>query len=126
MAEASTIKEILVLGPTRSSKEIVYNQLPFSEGDIWQEEYRELVKKRLAALEIFNPMELRIITEPASDNTVRVIIRATDTSIYYIEPVEFVIFKTTGLASHQVEHVFRNPFGNGYNIEAGFNWSKNP
>ena len=125
-AESQRIDEIVVIGPTRSSAELVYTQLPFAEGDFWHEDYRELVRKRIKALEIFNPMELRVITEPITDDKIRVVIRATDTSIYYNNLIEFAIMKTVDLGYRQINQTFRNPFGNGYNIEVGFNWSQNP
>ena len=108
-ADTRTIEEVLVVGPTRSSEVLVYKQLPFTEGDIWCEEYRKLAKKRIKALKIFNATELRVITEPVSDKTIRVVIRATDTSIYYSDIVEFAFMKTVDLRYQQFNHRLRHP-----------------
>lgn len=120
------IKEIVIIGPSRSNEDIIIRHLPFNTGDEWQDDYLEITEKRIKALNIFNHLELKVLTEPVSDNGIRVVIRANDTSIYYVDPVEFAIMKTVYLSEQMMRQEFRNPFGNGINLEAGYGWGSAP
>lgn len=119
------IKEIVIIGPTRSSEDLISKQLPFSKGDIWEESYLELIESRVKALNIFNPMDFKVLAETIEDNQVRVVIRANDTSILYTDPVEFAIMKAVYLKDKSLVQEFRNPIANGLNITAGFSWDEN-
>lgn len=124
--EKPVIKEVIIIGPTRSSEDIIVRQLPFREGDYWDDSFKDLTYRRIAALNIFNPMELKMVVEPVEEDYVRVVIRATDTEIFYTDPVELVVMKLVDLCYQEFNLVLRNPAGNGFNIEAGLSWSSNP
>ncbi len=119
------IKEIVIIGPTRSDEDIIVRQLPFKEGDLWEEGVEKLIYRRIQVLNIFNPMELKVIVEPVGDD-VRVVIRATDTDILYIDPVEVAILKTVDLSNKQFNQEIRSPLGKGVCYIVGTGWGANP
>jgi len=124
--EKPVIKEIIIIGPTRSEESIILKQLPFREGDYWEEGYKELAYRRVEVLNIFNPMELKVITEPVDEKFIRVVIRATDTGVFYVDPVELVVMKTVALIEQQFNQEIRSPLGKGVNYSLGIGWGSNP
>jgi len=120
------IGEIVIIGPTRTEEDIIRRQLPFAEGDYWQEEYGKLVSRRIEALNVFHPLEIRVLTEPINEGYFRVVIRATDTDLLYVDPVEMAVFKTVDLFEKQFNQEIRSPFGRGVVYSMGFGWSSNP
>lgn len=120
------IKEIVVTGPERTHKEIIYSHLPFDRGDKWQDDYLKLTKSRIVALGIFDPVELTVLTEPITDNKIRVVIRATDTGIFYVDPVEFAIMKTVDFNYNRFRQNFRSPSGKGMKYKINYGWGFAP
>ncbi|GEM_PF-1734201 len=123
--EKLVVDEILILGVSRTQKEVIYNQLPFAEGDCWQKEYREWAIQRLATLNIFTYEPLQLVTQPLDEERLRVIIRVADPSLLYLDPAEFLFISLMGLTSNQLGLTFYNPWGTGHNISTTVNWSDN-
>ena len=48
----------------------------------------------------FDPLSLRVITEPLPGGELRVVVRASDTHLLYLDPLEFVIIKLQNLFSN--------------------------
>ncbi len=115
-SENQKIEEILVLGLTRTEEKIVLNQLPFSEGDVWDEEYRKWTLRRLILLDIFAYDPLRVIVEPLDSGNYGVVVRAADPAFLYKDPVEFLIMNTINLFYRQVNLSLYNPLGTGNNF----------
>lgn len=123
--EGSIIKEIIIIGQTRTSEEIIFEQLPFQKGDIWRKELAQWTIKRLETLNIFAYEPLQIITEPLSKEECRVVIRVADPSFLYKDPAEFVFNTGVSLAFQQFSPTLYNPFGDGMNFNLAINWSPN-
>jgi hypothetical protein len=122
----SRISEIIILGNSRTSDEVILRQLPFSPGDDWRDGYLDLTLTRLEAMNCFDPLSLRVITEPLPGGDLRVVVRASDTHILYLDPLEFFIINMQNLFSNYYTQTFYNPFGTGLNLTAGGGWGANP
>src|SRR5690554_2858857 len=118
----SRISEIIILGNSRTSDEVILRQLPFSPGDDWRDGYLDLTLTRLEAMNCFDPLSLRVITEPLPGGDLRVVVRASDTHILYLDPLEFFIINMQNLFSNYYTQTFYNPFGTGLNLTAGGGW----
>ncbi len=125
-AGGARIGEIIILGNSRTSEEVIQKQLPFSVGDYWRDEYLDLTLTRLKAMNCFDPISLRVITEPLPGGILRVVVRASDTHILYLDPLEFFILNTQNLLSNYYIQTFYNPFGTGLNLTVGGGWGANP
>lgn len=126
-AEASVaIAEIIITGNTRTHTGVIIRQLPFKKGDMWREGYRDLVLKRLQAMNMFDPTETRVTMEIIEPGKGQVIIRVCDGVLLYLEPLEFVAFSLQDLLSSQYNLTLYNPLGNGLSFSAGFNWNGRP
>ncbi|NLM37318.1 MAG: BamA/TamA family outer membrane protein [Firmicutes bacterium] len=124
--DGARIGEVVILGNSRTGKEVIQRQLPFSVGDYWRDEHLALTLTRLQALNCFDPLSLRVITEPLPGGELRVVVRASDTHLLYLDPLEFVIIKLENLFSNYCTQTFYNPFGTGLNLTVGGGWGANP
>lgn len=124
--DGARIKEIIILGNTRTNKEVIRRQLPFVEGDYWRNEFEDLTYSRIQDMNCFDPMTLRITTEPLSGGEIRVVVRVSDPHILYFDPLEFLLFKLQDLLHQSYSQIFYNPFGTGLNLSAGGGWGANP
>ena len=86
-AGGARIGEIIILGNSRTGEEVIQRQLPFSPGDYWRDEYLDLTITRLKAMNCFDPLSLRVLTEPLPGGELRVVVRASDTHILYLDPI---------------------------------------
>ncbi|HHU82631.1 MAG TPA: BamA/TamA family outer membrane protein [Firmicutes bacterium] len=125
-AGGARIGEIIILGNSRTGEEVIQRQLPFSPGDYWRDEYLDLTITRLKAMNCFDPLSLRVITEPLPGGELRVVVRASDTHILYLDPLEFFIINIQNLFSNYYTQTFYNPFGTGLNLTASGGWGANP
>jgi len=116
------IEEIIVLGLTRTEESVVLSQLPFSEGDVWKEEYRRWTLRRLQLLDFFAYDPLRVIVEPIEDEKCRVIVRATDPTVLYKEPMKFLLTNAVNLLFRQFELSLFNPGGIGSSFKFYGSW----
>lgn len=120
------IGEVIILGTSRTGEEVIQRQLPFSVGDYWRDEHLDLTLTRLKAMNCFDPISLRVTTEPLPGGELRVVVRASDTHILYLDPLEFFIINMQNLFSNYYTQTFYNPFGTGLNLTAGGGWGANP
>jgi hypothetical protein len=123
--QAETIEEILIVGLSRTDERVVKNQLPFSEGDEWKEEYRRWTLNRLSDMGIFSYKPQRIIVEDVSEEKTRVIIRLADPSVFYIDPAEYAISNLTMLPGKWFRQNIYNYSGKGERVWFNINWDKN-
>jgi len=119
------IRDIIVVGTSRTSEGVIRSQLPFREGDLWQDEYEQWAVRRLTALDIFAYEPLRITVEPVSESECRVMVRLADPSILYKDPAEFSIMTGMRLSSSQAYLTAYNPFGTGQNLNLNIVWGHN-
>lgn len=129
------IAEIVVEGLERTKAEIVRRQLPFKVGDRWTEGKQELAEQRLANLAIFNPITLKVRAEKSKEGSARVFVSTEDVHPLMVYPVEFygvgniakvAIFKGLDLLDQEFDFRMINPFGNGWSISFGADWSWDP
>ena len=123
--EGLIIREIIVVGNTRTSEAVVRSQLPFREGDPWQDEFSQWAVHRLVTLDIFAYEPMRITVEPVSDHECRVMVRLGDPSIWYRDPAEFAAMTAMRLFSSQFMGTVYNPFGFGLNLNVNLVWGHN-
>lgn len=123
--EALIIEEIAIIGMTRTNEQIIRNQLPFEEGDIWQEHYRGWALRRLNTLAIFAYEPLTIIVDPLSQEHCKITVRVADPSILYKDPAEFFFTTAAGLFMSEFTPTLYNPLGLGINVHGLINWSHN-
>jgi hypothetical protein len=124
--DGARIDEILILGNSRTSAEVIQRQLPFAVGDSWRDEDLTLARTRLDAMNCFDPLSLQVITEPLPGGELRVVVRASDTHLLYLDPLEFFIIKLQQLFFNHYTQTFYNPFGTGLNLTVGGCWGANP
>lgn len=124
-AQAKTIEEIFIVGLSRTDEDVVRNQLPFSERDEWKEEYRKWTLNRLRDMGVFSFQPQRIIVEDISADKLRVIIRLSDPSLFYIDPAEYAISNLTILPAKWFRQNIYNFSGNGERIWFNINWDNN-
>ncbi|MGM0411674.1 MAG: hypothetical protein ACQEQF_13055 [Bacillota bacterium] len=124
----------MIEGLKRTKEDIVMSQLPYKIGDKWTTELKELTEQRLANLDVFNPITIKVRAEKFEEKKVRVIISTEDINPFMIHPVKILyfnyptkafIFKSKDLYNKQLTHRIINPFGNGLSISTGVNWSPN-
>lgn len=120
--EGSIIREVVVTGASRTDVQVVLRQLPFTTGDEWKEEHRALTLKRLAGMDLFDPLNLKVTVEPLEAGTVRVVVRVSDPHVLYNDPIEFAVVHGQELLSNSFSQTLRNPFGNGMNLSVGGRW----
>jgi len=120
---AKNISEIKIAELNRSSEELILKQLPFKKGDLYQQQYLDLSRKRLLNSDLLNPLTLKISSIKTADNNYQILIDGRDSGIFMIHPWEFAIRKTTGLLGESFEQKIRNPHGNGLSYLIGFDWS---
>lgn len=123
--EGLRIEDIRIVGLTRTDESIVRAQLPFAEGDLWEEEYRQWTLERLMALSIFGYDPMRVIVEPLSEHVCRVVVRLMDPTLFYREPVEFAMMTSINLLSGEFSPTLYNPFGRGQNLNLHIRWGQN-
>lgn len=120
---AQKISEIKIAELNRSSEELILKQLPFKEGELYQQQYLDLSRKRLLNSDLLNPLTLKISSIKTKENNYQILIDARESGIFMIHPWEFAIRKTTGLLGESFEQKIRNPHGNGLSYLIGFDWS---
>jgi outer membrane protein assembly factor BamA len=123
--EGLIIREIVVVGNTRTSERVIRGQLPFKEGDVWKDDFREWTIRRFTTLNIFAYEPMRIITEPLSDGECRVLVRIGDPSVLYKDPAEFAFTTGVGLIFSQFTPTIFNPLGTGQNLNLNIVWGHN-
>ncbi|MCK4258388.1 MAG: hypothetical protein KAX49_05385 [Halanaerobiales bacterium] len=116
------IKEIEVVGVTRTNQKILLNYLLFKAGDIWYDSYIESAQKSLLDLGIFNPMTLKIFSEVNEEDQIKVIIKVDDPELFYIDIPTFIGEKLVNALYGQIGQKVYNPLGNGMNFNASFSW----
>jgi len=121
-AEEPIIEEIIILGLTRTSEQMVQQQLPFAVGDRWHEEYRAWTLQRLRMTDKFSPAPLRVITDPLPTGGVRVTVRVSDPAVWYKDPIELVASSGISLIFGQVNLPLYNPGGLGQNFYLSGSW----
>lgn len=121
--EGPIIKEILILGNTRTPDKVILDQLPFVVGDHWRDSFRPWTYNRLVSLNIFAYDPLLIIKEPLEEGC-RVIIRLADPHILYKDPAEYAFTTGIGLLYSSLNQTLYNPFGYGQNLGVFLNWGE--
>lgn len=124
--EGAIIREICIVGATRTPEELVLRQLPYRIGDRWVDGFETLTLKRLQGMDLFDPQGLRVTLEPLDPDGVRVVVRVSDPHILYNDPIEFVAMHAQELMSNSLVQTVRNPFGTGTNLTVGGRWGSNP
>lgn len=119
------IRDIIIVGTTRTDQGVIRSQLPFREGEFWREEYAPLTVRRLTTLDIFSYEPMRITAEPISEHECRVIVRTADPFILFKDPAEFTIMSGMRLSYSQVYLTAYNPFGTGQNLNLNITWGDN-
>ena len=120
---AQNIKEIKITELERSSRELILKQLPYTDGDIYNEQKLILSRKRIFNSDLFNPISLQLSAQKTENNNYQIYIDAEDSGIFMIHPWEFGIRKTTGLFGEKFEQKIRNPQGNGLSYLFALDWS---
>ena len=120
---AQTVTEIEISELERSSKELILKQLPYKEGDIYNEQKIILSRKRIFNSDLFNPITFQLSAQETINNNYKILINAEDSGIFMIHPWEFAIRKTTGLLGEKFEQKIRNPQGNGLSYLFALDWS---
>jgi len=123
--EGPIIREIVVVGNTRTPESVIRGQLPFKEGDIWRDDFQEWAIRRFTTLNIFAYEPMRITAEPLSDAECRVMVRIGDPSVLYKDPAEFVFTTGVGLIFGQFTPTIFNPIGTGQNFNLNIIWGHN-
>ncbi len=123
--EGLLIKEIVIVGTTRTPERVVRSQLPFEEGDIWRDDFRQLAIRRFTTLNIFAYEPVRITVEPLSDSECRVMVRLADPCFLYKDPAEFAFTTGVGLIFSQFSPTVFNPIGTGQNLNLNIIWDHN-
>ena len=129
------IGEIIIAGLNRTNEDVVKRQLPYKIGDRWTNELQKLTEQRLAQLNIFNPLTVKVRAEKIKEKKVRIIISTEDVNPFMVHPVKIrginyatkaAIFKSKDLYEKQLTYRVINPLGSGLSISAGVNWSSDP
>lgn len=123
-SEGPIIKEILILGNTRTPDSVILDQLPFTIGDRWQESFRPWTYNRLVTLSTLAYDPVQIINEPLEEGC-RIIIRIADPHILYRDPAEYAFTTGIGLLFSNLQKTLYNPFGSGQNLGLQINWGEN-
>lgn len=118
------IADIVINNDSRTKETVIKAQLPFKVGDIWTEELKKLSKERLIQLNIFKEDSLKVFAKKMDTAKIRVIINCSDRNIFIDDWIEFSATKVLNvLATQELAHTIRNPFGNGINLSGKMKWT---
>lgn len=123
--EGLIISEIIISGNTRTQDQLILRQLPFKEGDLWQDSFTRLTILRLQTIDMLAYEPMRVIVSPLNEQECLVLIRVSEASVLYKDAAEFFFSTATELLFRSFNQTLHNPLGTGQNLYLNLAWGPN-